>query len=435
MSPNGHRYNVGGILLERPFKIRRLGHFGFNVDEAGRGAASSTATCSASRSPTRPISRARRGSRRMPGLGDTPRLFHALRHRPPRVGAVLEAGDGPPRRPQIRARGDDQPDHLAVRQPQGDRRRPQLFRGAAGAASSASGATCRAATGTPMSTTPTATPTSSITASSRSAGTSDRSRATMYYRGFQREAGAAADVGGRRDRRGAGKGHRHLFRPPPGAAERRRDLRCRRRAAAAAVQDHQDRPGAPVRRRCRSRRSASTRSASRLHQQRGEPSTAARAASSCAAAPSITRSRSIPKELRGVARPQPRTRPACRSASSWRATRSCARRSHFLKAQRLHACRPIPPELYPGIDYAAFALDPDGHCIQLYYYMEQIGWDGRVRPAAERRKVNGELARGAGAALRHLRRPGLPGPARLAHQRRAPAKAGAHLSAALTLDR
>ena len=24
-------YDVGGVLLERPFKIRRLGHFGFNV--------------------------------------------------------------------------------------------------------------------------------------------------------------------------------------------------------------------------------------------------------------------------------------------------------------------------------------------------------------------------------------------------------------------
>jgi hypothetical protein len=47
----------------------------------------------------------------------------------------------------------------------------------------------------------------------------------------------------------------------------------------------------------------------------------------------------------------------------------------------------IPPELYPGIDYSAFAIDPDGHCIQLYYYMEQIGWDGRVRTAAERRPV------------------------------------------------
>jgi predicted enzyme related to lactoylglutathione lyase len=25
------RYNVGGILLPQPFKVRRLGHFGFNA--------------------------------------------------------------------------------------------------------------------------------------------------------------------------------------------------------------------------------------------------------------------------------------------------------------------------------------------------------------------------------------------------------------------
>ena len=59
----------------------------------------------------------------------------------------------------------------------------------------------------------------------------------------------------------------------------------------------------------------------------------------------------------------------------------------FLKAHGVALIDSIPPELYPGIDYSAFALDPDGHCIQLYYYMEQIGWDGRVRPAAERRRV------------------------------------------------
>jgi catechol 2,3-dioxygenase-like lactoylglutathione lyase family enzyme len=61
----------------------------------------------------------------------------------------------------------------------------------------------------------------------------------------------------------------------------------------------------------------------------------------------------------------------------------------FLKERGCTLIDTIPPELYPGIDYSAFALDPDGHCIQLYYYMEQIGWDGRVRPAAERRRVNG----------------------------------------------
>jgi catechol 2,3-dioxygenase-like lactoylglutathione lyase family enzyme len=47
----------------------------------------------------------------------------------------------------------------------------------------------------------------------------------------------------------------------------------------------------------------------------------------------------------------------------------------------------VPSELYPGIDYAAHAFDPDGHCIQLYYYMEQVGWDGQPRPAAQRRTV------------------------------------------------
>jgi hypothetical protein len=61
----------------------------------------------------------------------------------------------------------------------------------------------------------------------------------------------------------------------------------------------------------------------------------------------------------------------------------------FLKERGCTFIDSIPPQLYPGIDYSAFALDPDGHCIQLYYYMEQIGWDGRVRPASERRKVNG----------------------------------------------
>ena len=25
--------------------------------------------------------------------------------------------------------------------------------------------------------------------------------------------------------------------------------------------------------------------------------------------------------------------------------------------------------------------------MELYYYMEQVGWDGRVRPASERRRV------------------------------------------------
>jgi catechol 2,3-dioxygenase-like lactoylglutathione lyase family enzyme len=59
----------------------------------------------------------------------------------------------------------------------------------------------------------------------------------------------------------------------------------------------------------------------------------------------------------------------------------------FLKDKGV-TIRHLPPELFPGMDYTAFAIDPDGHAVQLYSYMEQIGWDGKPRPAAQRRKVD-----------------------------------------------
>ena len=46
----------------------------------------------------------------------------------------------------------------------------------------------------------------------------------------------------------------------------------------------------------------------------------------------------------------------------------------------------IPHKLHPGIDYAAYAVDPEGHCIQMYCYMEQVGWDGKPRPTELRRE-------------------------------------------------
>lgn len=52
--------------------------------------------------------------------------------------------------------------------------------------------------------------------------------------------------------------------------------------------------------------------------------------------------------------------------------------------------RKLPPELFPGMDHTAFAFDPDGHAIQIYYYMEQIGWDGRPRPQSQRPKIDNE---------------------------------------------
>jgi catechol 2,3-dioxygenase-like lactoylglutathione lyase family enzyme len=57
----------------------------------------------------------------------------------------------------------------------------------------------------------------------------------------------------------------------------------------------------------------------------------------------------------------------------------------FLKDHGVKVSDAIPPELHPGIDYAAHVLDPDGHCSQLYHAMEQIGWDGKPRPKESRR--------------------------------------------------
>jgi catechol 2,3-dioxygenase-like lactoylglutathione lyase family enzyme len=47
----------------------------------------------------------------------------------------------------------------------------------------------------------------------------------------------------------------------------------------------------------------------------------------------------------------------------------------------------LPPELFPGIGHSAFVFDPDGNAVQLYSYMEQVGWDGRPRPADLRPRI------------------------------------------------
>ena len=52
----------------------------------------------------------------------------------------------------------------------------------------------------------------------------------------------------------------------------------------------------------------------------------------------------------------------------------------FLRDHRVEVTETIPADLHPGIDYAATARDPDGHTIQLYCAMEQIGWEGKPRP-------------------------------------------------------
>jgi catechol 2,3-dioxygenase-like lactoylglutathione lyase family enzyme len=50
----------------------------------------------------------------------------------------------------------------------------------------------------------------------------------------------------------------------------------------------------------------------------------------------------------------------------------------------------LPGEIHPGIDYAGHFWDTERHCLQLYYYMEQIGWDGKVRPREQRRVAQAE---------------------------------------------
>jgi catechol 2,3-dioxygenase-like lactoylglutathione lyase family enzyme len=56
----------------------------------------------------------------------------------------------------------------------------------------------------------------------------------------------------------------------------------------------------------------------------------------------------------------------------------------FLREHGLTVTESIPAELHPGIEYSATVRDPDGHTIQLYCAIEQIGWDGKPRPKESR---------------------------------------------------
>ena len=58
----------------------------------------------------------------------------------------------------------------------------------------------------------------------------------------------------------------------------------------------------------------------------------------------------------------------------------------FLKGHGV-TLRELPTELTPGMDHTILAHDPDGHAVQLYWSMEQVGWDGQPRPATARRKI------------------------------------------------
>ena len=59
----------------------------------------------------------------------------------------------------------------------------------------------------------------------------------------------------------------------------------------------------------------------------------------------------------------------------------------FLAAEGVEIRR-LPHELTPGIDHHFHAIDPDGIAVQFYFSMEQIGWDGKPRPAADRPRID-----------------------------------------------
>ncbi len=59
----------------------------------------------------------------------------------------------------------------------------------------------------------------------------------------------------------------------------------------------------------------------------------------------------------------------------------------FLEENGVRVDRNPPAATRPGMDYVAHVFDADGHCVQLYHHMEQVGWDGKVRPVDQRRAV------------------------------------------------
>ena len=97
----------------------------------------------------------------------------------------------------------------------------------------------------------------------------------------------------------------------------------------------------------------------------------------------------LPKALRGELGLNPDTSVASMGmqVGSYRQLRDAV---DFFRKKGARFTEAIPRDLYPGVDYAAHILDPAGHALMLYYYMERVGWDGQPRPAAQRRPIGKE---------------------------------------------
>ena len=95
MAIASQQYNVGGILLARPFKVRRLGHFGFNALKIAEGLNFYNALLGFKISDELDFAKVPGMPEQVKTLGDA-RGFHAPRHRPSLVCAVQQRGHGPP---------------------------------------------------------------------------------------------------------------------------------------------------------------------------------------------------------------------------------------------------------------------------------------------------------------------------------------------------
>ncbi|MFK0280896.1 VOC family protein [Streptomyces sp. NPDC090499] len=62
----------------------------------------------------------------------------------------------------------------------------------------------------------------------------------------------------------------------------------------------------------------------------------------------------------------------------------------FLRGHGIAVETDVHRELHPGIEEAAYITDPDGNRALLYCAMEQIGWDGQPRPPHTRREITAD---------------------------------------------
>ena len=96
------RYDVGGVLLDRPFKIRRLGHFGFNLTNMEEGVPFYTDLLGFRISDVMDYSRRATNPEQLAGLGDANGYFtryggdhHAMVLFPKRVRDALGRSEKP----------------------------------------------------------------------------------------------------------------------------------------------------------------------------------------------------------------------------------------------------------------------------------------------------------------------------------------------------